>query len=95
MRSLDWTSRARNDLAAIDDYWCEHAPDRADEILGRIENAAEFLLRAPHAGPILEEVPGRKWRVSSTRYLLIYRITKDAIQILRVQHESEDWQVQV
>jgi plasmid stabilization system protein ParE len=91
MRSLDWTTKARNDLAAIDAYWWENAPDRADELLNRIEAAAEFLLGMPHAGPALEEGSARKWSVRSTRYILIYRVGDGAVQILRVHHASEDW----
>ena len=90
MRRLDWTTKASNDLAAIDAYWWENAPDRADELLDRIVAAAEFLL-GPHAGPALDESTARKWNVRSTRYILIYRVGEDSIQILRVHHASEDW----
>jgi len=91
MKSLDWAGKARDDLAAIDAYWCENAPARADDILDRIEAAAEFLLGMPHASSVLDEGPGRKWSVRSTRYILVYRIMEDAIQILRVHHASRDW----
>ena len=91
MRDLDWTSDARDDLAAIDAYWWEHAPDRADDVLDRIEAAAEFLLGMPHAGPALDRGSARKWSVRSTRYILIYRVAETSIQILRVHHMSEDW----
>lgn len=91
MRSLDWTIKARDDLAAIDAYWWENAPDKADEILDLIRTAAEFLLGMPHAGPALDEGAARKWNVRSTRYILIYRISDSDIQVLRVRHASEDW----
>jgi plasmid stabilization system protein ParE len=92
MRRVRWTVPALEDLAAIDAYWWENAPSRADLILDRIEAAAAFLKDLPHAGPELEELQVRKWVISRTDYLLFYRFRNDEVEILRIRHGRENWQ---
>lgn len=91
MKSIRWTSLARDDLVAIDTYWWTNNSMRADEILARIKASAEFLQSLPNAGPPLDDYPARKWSVRQTPYLLIYRIVGDEIEILRVHHGNENW----
>ena len=52
--------------------------------------AGLFLADYPQAG---EEVAPdhRRWRVPRTRYILIYRLVPDGVEVLRVRHERENW----
>lgn len=48
-------------------------------------------MRFPDGGPTLSG-ERRKLLVTGTPYLLIYRRSDTGIEILRLFHESEDWQ---
>jgi len=91
MKRVDWTEPAESDLQAIDDYWCGHSVERADQMLETIRKAGDFLAGLPKAGPALEKDDARKWSVGGTNYILIYRLAGDSVQILRVHHSQEDW----
>ena len=94
MRTVVWTDPAENDLSAIDHYWQTHNPTRADEILDRLEVGGNFLATMPHAGPVIDRLTARKWRVASTNYVLIYRVQPDRIEVIRVFHAAQDWHLE-
>ena len=91
MRQVIWTPAARSDLLEIDIYWTSIAEELADRTLDWLSAAGDYLTGMPHAGASLDETDVRKWTVRGTRYLLIYRIVDDAIEVLRVYHQSENW----
>jgi toxin ParE1/3/4 len=91
MKALFWTPPAEADLYAIDDYWWPIDPETADRIAGRIEEAAHFLRSLPQGGSLIEQGDIRKWRASSTPYLLIYRVRGETVEILRIHHDRQDW----
>ncbi|MBB5686117.1 type II toxin-antitoxin system RelE/ParE family toxin [Sphingobium boeckii] len=91
MRAIVWTTPAEHDLEEIDDYWLKHNPERADAILDVIEAAGNFLTTMPHAGPAVHSLAARKWSVSTTDYVLVYRVHVDRIEVLRVHHARQDW----
>jgi hypothetical protein len=33
----------------------------------------------------------RKWRVTQTDYILLYRITQTGVEIVRLMHAMRDW----
>lgn len=90
MSHARWTVPAQSDLARIDDFYLDLAPDFADR-LGRAALAsARFLADQPRAGELLEgEV--RKWRVHGFDYVLLYRVAIDGVEILRMHHARENW----
>jgi toxin ParE1/3/4 len=83
---LRYTPQAGRDLADIFDYIAADNPTAAARTLARIEQLAELLSRVPFAG--------RRGRVSGTRemvepdlpYIVIYRIRRDALEIVSVVH---------
>jgi toxin ParE1/3/4 len=91
MRSVEWSDLAILDLEKIDDYWIDYSEEAAEEISIKIERAAEFLTTMPGAGPGIGERDARKWSVSTTRYVIMYRVLPTSIEILRVAHESQNW----
>lgn len=90
MNRPDWTINARQDLAAIDDYYFDLNPDHAWRVGHAALAAARFLAERPEAGPVFSD-DARKWRVKGTAYVLIYRVTSEGVQILRVHHAAQDW----
>ena len=94
MPQLDWTAPALADLREIDAWLSEHArPEIALVTLLHIRRRARFLEDFPHGGrPIAQN--SRVLRVIDTPHVILYRLVDGVVQILRVQHEREDWKVE-
>lgn len=94
MHSIEWTELALDDLRAIDAWLTDHAhPEIALRTLTSIRARSRFLERFPRGGrPFGTEC--RVLRVTDTAYLILYRIEDDAVQVLRIRHEREDWFVE-
>jgi toxin ParE1/3/4 len=92
MREIVWTSSAIADLVRIDG-WLEHEanPEVAVRTLRAIRERADFLAQFPQGGRSVTSRGFRVLRVQGTPYLLLYRETAGGIDILRVQHERQDW----
>lgn len=91
MKTVGWSDRAIVDLEEIDDYWLQYSETAAEENSLKIEKAAEFMATMPRAGPAVRGRAARKWSVATTRYLLVYRVIDDGIEVLRVHHGSQNW----
>lgn len=94
MSRVDWTKPALEDLRAIDRWLHKNATsDVALSIIMQIRARARFLENFPHGGrPHRNGL--RILRVTGTSYLIRYRIVAEAVQVLRVHHEREDWFVE-
>ncbi|GGE88158.1 type II toxin-antitoxin system RelE/ParE family toxin [Sphingomonas prati] len=90
MSEVRWSRRAQADLITIDDYLAAIDPDLANTVGKAALTASAFLGEHPHAGSRVH-ADVRKWRVASSRYLLLYRVEPSGVLILRVRHDSEDW----
>ena len=91
MVSIEWTRPARDDLARLDEQLSDLDPDLADRVGRAVIASGAFLTEHPRAGPDFGRHFLRKWRVRGTRYILIYRIRGDTVQILRLVHDRSDW----
>ncbi|AHE56622.1 type II toxin-antitoxin system RelE/ParE family toxin [Sphingomonas sanxanigenens] len=92
MSRARWTRKAQQDLAAIDEYYADLSPACADRVGDAAIAAGGFLARNPFAGPQIEGMNARTWRVGQAPYLLVYRPDADGVSILRIVHGSTDWQ---
>lgn len=94
MPQLDWTEGALADLREIEAWLSERAlPEIALVTLIHIRRRAQFLENFPHGGrPIAKG--SRALRVIDTPHIILYRLVGEAVQVLRVQHEREDWHVE-
>jgi toxin ParE1/3/4 len=92
MRKAIWSASSRQDFARIDDYYAEIDPDYANRVGDEALAAARFLTEFPFAGANLPDTHIRKWAVGRTGYQLLYVVSDEAIEIMRVRHAREDWQ---
>ncbi len=92
MRQAIWSTSSRQDFARIDDFYAEINPDYANRVGEEALAAARFLAEFPFAGPIFPDTHLRKWSVGRTGYQLLYVVSDEAIEIMRVRHAREDWQ---
>ncbi len=88
-----WSAPALDDLRGMDDWLVREAsPDIALRMLTAVRHRARFLERFPRGGrPIADD--HRILRVYETPYLIRYRIIDAIVEIIRVHHEREDWQL--
>jgi toxin ParE1/3/4 len=63
----------------------------AGRITDEIEARIERLLMFPQSGPALGIGSFRKLSIVRFDYIVLYRITRDAVEIVRVRHAHEDW----
>jgi toxin ParE1/3/4 len=89
---LWWSTAARNDLRDIMNWIAEDDPVRADSFIDAITRAGEKLLEAPRGYPLIRQIADKGIRRRVYRgYLLIYRVTDDQLNILRVLHGTRDY----
>jgi toxin ParE1/3/4 len=91
MLRLEWTVPAADALEAAQDYYHALNPLAARTLARRIVEAAQRLQAHPQMGrPGLRDGT-REWAVGRTPYVLVYRETAQAVEILHVWHAAQDW----
>lgn len=86
-----WTKWAAADLHQVRRHIRSQNPSAAERTGERIESATMQIARHPDIG--------RKGEVSGTRelvipglpYIVVYRVSGEAVQILRVFHDRQEW----
>jgi toxin ParE1/3/4 len=85
------TPDAREDLAEIWLYICQHDVAAADRLLGHLHDAMDTLAANPEAGQkrpdLAEEI--RFFPVGN--YLIFYTPEEDGITVIRVLHGARDY----
>jgi toxin ParE1/3/4 len=87
---LEWSELALDQLDLIADYIGQYNPAAVDRIIDRIETCAERLTEFPYiyrAG----RVPGTRDALAHPNYILVYRVTADSVEILRVLHTRQQY----
>ena len=90
MLPVVWIETALQDLAVITEYIADRTPAAATKLNARLQEDAELLGELPalfRRGP----VPGTRQFVSHPNYILIYRVTTHAVEILNVVHSRQQY----
>ena len=87
---LIWSELSRAQMRAISKFISQHDPAAADRLLDRIAMQAERLTDYPY---LYREgrVPGTRDALLHPNYLLVYRVTADSVEILRVLHTRQQY----
>ncbi len=88
---LEWSTTAKNNLLAIEEYISQDNPLAAKKAIDKILTSIKRLKHYP--------LMGRRGRVEGTRELIIskisyivpYLIENNKVHILRVLHSSRQW----
>jgi len=82
---------AERDLEDILEYIAADNPSAAGSLAESFDKSIARLAELPYMGPSMH-VPLRKGfrKVTVFPYLVIYRVTSDTVQIVRVVHSSRD-----
>jgi plasmid stabilization system protein ParE len=82
--TVTWSARALSDVAGIFAYVAAQSEEAAVRTADRLVKAAGDLARFPHAGRA-SRLGGRRELVVAP-YVLLYRLRKDEVQIVTVEH---------
>ncbi|MDQ0470376.1 type II toxin-antitoxin system RelE/ParE family toxin [Labrys wisconsinensis] len=88
---LAWTRPSRNDLEAIADHIAQDSPAAARDQLDKVKAAAGMLIRHPQLGRAGRVRGTKELVIAHTPYILIYRVTGEIVDILRVLHAARRW----
>jgi toxin ParE1/3/4 len=86
-----WTSAAADDLQNIANYLFEQTAEHAARLIREICGSPNRLKTFPSRGRLGKKEGTRELVLSPLPYVIVYRATSDAVQILRVLHSSQDW----
>ena len=83
--TLRWTDQAYLRLAEIHDFIASDSPENASRLIDRLIARAQTLLRFPHLGRKLPELPETDLReIVDGNYRIVYRVRRRAIEVLTV-----------
>ncbi|WP_374324412.1 type II toxin-antitoxin system RelE/ParE family toxin [Azonexus sp.] len=86
MLPLVWSEEARGDLLEIVSYVAERDPRAAMSLGHAIEQGVWPLSEHPFLFKASERIAGCREIVIHPNYVLVYRVTLECIEILRVMH---------
>jgi len=88
--TLLWSETALEELDNLTDYIGERNEAAADSLIERIEFCAERLTQFPfmHRSG---RVAGTREAVINPNYVLVYRVTANAVEVLSVLHTRQQY----
>ena len=90
MLAVVWLDEARRDLAAITAYIAERSPAAARKLNRLLVEQTDILSEHPtlfHAGRVF----GTREMVAHPNYIIVYRVTSTAVEILNVLHARQQY----
>lgn len=85
--------RFSEDVIAAWAYIAIQSPRAAETFLERVEAAVALVSVFPEGRPERDDIspPVRTMRAKGTRYVLVYRISEDQLNLLRLIHSARDF----
>ncbi len=90
MTALIWRETALSDLEAIHGYVAVHDPAAADRLQEIFETSAERLAEHPFMYR-RGRTDGTREAVVHPNYILVYRVTAEAVEIVNVLHTRRQY----
>jgi toxin ParE1/3/4 len=85
-----WTPAAAADLENISDYLREHDPHFRHETMRKLYRTLRELKQSPERGRRGREPGTCELLFPPTPYVAVYRVTSQAIEIVRIYHAAQD-----
>ena len=86
-----WTRPATRDLEAIGDHIARDNRRAADRVVNRIRNRTRDLAQYPLLGRAGRVANTRELVIPDTRFIVVYRVGNDQVEILAVFHAARRW----
>ncbi|MDP8989718.1 MAG: type II toxin-antitoxin system RelE/ParE family toxin [Acidobacteriota bacterium] len=87
---IRWTHAASEDLQHINDYLKEHHPRYRQATVRKLYESIGGLKQWPHRGRRGREEGTRELPFSPLPYVVVYRVTTETIEVLRIYHAAQD-----
>jgi toxin ParE1/3/4 len=87
---ITYLRQANDDLLEIWVWIARDSVDMAEAVLDRILARIEILRRFPEAGPVRDEIGDGSRSLVTERWLVLYRLTQDGVQIVRIVDSARD-----
>lgn len=89
---IRWTRSASDDLEEIEAYLAEKNPIAAiEQILSILDQVEELLPVYPEIGPEGRIASTRERVIVGTKFIAIYQVTGETLDILRILHSARKW----
>lgn len=86
-----WTESSLDDLRSLRFYLAEHNPEAAKKVALAILEGVESLIDFPASGRPGRLPETRELVITGSRYVVVYRVRDETLQILRVLHSARRW----
>ncbi len=87
-----WTEASARDLTAICDYIQTHSgAETARKVALRLYERVSSLSQFPHVGRPGKKNGTRELVMHGLPFLAIYRVDKDAVEVIRILHGAQRW----
>jgi toxin ParE1/3/4 len=86
-----WTRPALRDLEAIGDYIARDNRPAADRIVKRIRDRTRDLAQYPLVGRAGRVAGTRELVILDTRFIVVYRVGDEQVEVLAVFHAARRW----
>ncbi|MFM6756635.1 MAG: type II toxin-antitoxin system RelE/ParE family toxin [Dolichospermum sp.] len=86
---VKWLRRALRNLEQARNYVFQENPTAAQELIIKIQNAANQLQNYPFMGKNGRVEGTRELIISNSPYILIYRVKEESVEVLRILHTSK------
>jgi toxin ParE1/3/4 len=90
MPDITVTKQAKQDLLSIWSYIADDNPSAADKLLDTLNKRIGTLADHPLLGPARPDIAPDLRYLVSLDYLILYRVRKDAVEIVRVLHGARN-----
>ncbi len=90
MAVVEWKEQAEEDLIDIWSYIAQDNPQAADDLLDEIDIKASKLAASPYLGAAHPDIAPELRHSLVGRYLILYRVITDGIQVVRVVHGARN-----
>jgi len=88
---VDWKASARSDLLDVLGAISEHSEQAAERLLDRIEYDLEHAAEHPYLFKASLRKPGLREIVVHPNYLVFYRVTAIAVEVVGVVHARREF----
>lgn len=86
---VKWLKWALRNLEQARNYVFQDNPTAAQELIIKIQNAANQLQKYPFMGKNGRVECTKELIISNSPYILIYRVKEESVEVLRILHTSK------
>lgn len=88
---VELADTAKLDIAEIQEYLSEHAPQFLESTLKRIQQGLRLVARMPRIGRSGIHAGVRQWSLSPLPYVIHYQVFDDFILVDHIRHAARLW----